>query len=102
MDKNRIRTQLIGIAALNGILIAETEGSGYWFEWTKELNTLLLQGGDELMDMYREVTGESDTEEFAPLTNVNLSDTREIPAVRMYDEIGNEVEALKQRGTYGG
>lgn len=92
MNRDKIKTLLLGIASINRMLIEETNGNDFWDAVTDELSFYIRAAGVELEDMYRKAAlAEADTEEFAPVIVGNFVDTREIPAVVVYDAEGRKV-----------
>lgn len=64
MNADKIKTLLLGMAALNHMLIQETAGNEYWGAITDEFSTYLCFAGTELQYAYN---AEADTQELLPV-----------------------------------
>lgn len=85
MDAQKIKTLLVGMAALNRQLAIETKGDGYFDAVVDRFATNLIMAGTGLQGLLR---ADDDTAEMEPVIVENIADTREFPKVTVYDEQG--------------
>lgn len=92
MNKEKLKTLLLAMASINHMLIQETKDDPCWNAITDEMNYYIQAGGVELESLYRQAAlADADTEEFAPVIVENIAETRELPAVVVYDGEGRMV-----------
>ena len=88
MNSDKVKTLLLGMASINKMLAQETVGDGLFEAVTDRMSDTLIMGATALASILRST---DETEEFEALVIENGTDTREFPAVVVYDVNGKAV-----------
>ena len=87
-DAKEIQKLILGISSIVGILAQKTAGDPYFGVVVDRFNTDIIFAGTGVEALFR---ADADTEEFEALVMDNGTDTKEFPAVVVYDVNGKAV-----------
>jgi len=88
MDAKELQTLVLGLSSIVGIIHQKTAGDTYWDAVIDRFNTDIKFAGQGLEWLFR---ANDDTQEVEALVVENAADTKEFPAVKLYDANGMEV-----------